>query len=162
VCLARPTELIERGRFRELLFKIPLEPRMRINTIGTSHGDNVTRVKSCEDPSGKVKTPPGGFSLRAKGGVHEEACGHDGRGVCHRCHNRCIRCFRPVVGPPRRQCALLERRCRAGEMVLQSQTRTSRRVEQLPLNGAVQTAGRHARKVGLSLPCLPLRVRLLS
>jgi hypothetical protein len=70
------------------------------------------------------------------------------RGVCDRCHDRCIRCFRPVVGPPRRQCALLERRCRAGEMVLQSQTRASRRVEQLPLNGAVQTAGRHARKVG--------------
>jgi len=35
-----------------------------------------------------------------------------------------------------------------GEMVLQSQTRTSRRVEQLPLNGAVQTAARHARNVG--------------
>src|SRR5262249_5273891 len=39
-------------------------------------------------------------------------------------------------------------RCRAGEMVLQSQTRTSRRVEQLPLNGALQAAARHARKVG--------------
>jgi hypothetical protein len=72
---------------------------------------------------------------------------HDG-GVCHRCHNRCIRGVRPVVGPPQRRCALHEGRCRAGEILLQSQTRTSRRVEQLPLNGAVQTAVRHARKVG--------------
>jgi hypothetical protein len=47
VSLARPTELIERGRSRDLLFKIPLEPRMRINIIGTSHEDNVTRVKRC-------------------------------------------------------------------------------------------------------------------
>ena len=97
----------------------------------TSHEDNVTRGKGAPL---KVKRPFGKI--------------HDGRGVCHRCHNRCIRCFRPVVGPPRRQRALHERRCRAGEMVLQSQTRTSRRVEQLPLNGAVQIAARHARTVG--------------
>jgi hypothetical protein len=45
VCLARPTVLIERGRSRDPLFKMALEPRMRINTIGTSHEDNVTRVK---------------------------------------------------------------------------------------------------------------------
>jgi hypothetical protein len=71
---------------------------------------------------------------------HEESLSPDIRRARYRFDQRDIRCVCTIMGSPRRRCTLPPRGYCARQMVLQSQARASRFVEQLPINGTVQAA----------------------